>query len=168
MADSEGEVFRRYIVGTIDRLVASLEGLDARALNWRPPAPGTNSLYAMVTHVLGNAEENILDTLCGQPVPRSRDAEFSATGSSGELVLERWRGLRARIADALAALPAGELDRPRRHPRRGELAGREILLVVARHAAEHWGEAQLTMSLLRTAAPSRAERSRSGHAEPNS
>ena len=153
MADSEGEVFRRYIVGTIDRLVASLEGLDARELNWRPPAPHTNSLYAMVTHVLGNAEENILDTLCGQPIPRSRDAEFAAAGQSGAPVREHWRDLRARIGEALAALPAGELDRPRYHPRRGDLAGREILLVVARHAAEHWGEAQLTLSLLRTAAP---------------
>lgn len=28
------------------------------------------------------------------------------------------------------------------------LTGREILLVVARHAAEHWGEAQLMRNLL--------------------
>jgi len=64
-------------------------------------------------------------------------------------VRDHWRELRARRETALAALPAGELDRERPQPRRGPLTGREVLLVVARHAAEHWGEAQLTRSLMR-------------------
>jgi hypothetical protein len=56
------------------------------------------------------------------------------------------------MALALASLPVGDLDRERPHSRRGTLSGREVLLVVARHAAEHWGEAQLTRSLLRAKA----------------
>ena len=47
-----------------------------------------------------------------------------------------------------ATLPAADLDRERKHPRRDVLTGREVLIVVARHTAEHWGEAQLTKSLL--------------------
>ena len=47
-----------------------------------------------------------------------------------------------------ATLPAADLDRERKHPRRDMLTGREVLIVVARHTAEHWGEAQLTKSLL--------------------
>lgn len=35
------------------------------------------------------------------------------------------------------------------HPRRGIITGRDVLIVVARHAAEHWGEAQLTPSLMK-------------------
>ncbi len=53
------------------------------------------------------------------------------------------------IETALASLPAGALEGERRHPRRGPLTGRELLLVVTRHAAEHWGEAQLTLNLLK-------------------
>jgi hypothetical protein len=148
---SEREVFRQYIFGTIDDLIGSLEGLDARALNWRPSAAQTNSVYATASHVLGNAEENILYTLCGQPVTRSRATELAASGVSAEALREHWQKLRAHFGNALETLPPNALDRPCRHPRRGVIAGREVLLVVARHAAEHWGEAQLTLSLLRAA-----------------
>ena len=152
MGPYESEVFTRYIFGTIDNLVACLDGLDEDELHWRPSAPQTNSLYAIVMHVCGNAEENILGTLCGRSIQRNRDSEFRATGGSETSLREQWLDLRARLANALAALPAVELDRERRHPRRGVLTGREILLIVARHAAEHWGEAQLTHSLLKTRA----------------
>src|SRR5687768_9667384 len=145
----EAASFQRFIFGTIDALVGSLEGLSEAQLNWRPAAPDTNSLYAIVAHVLGNAEENVLQTVCGQPVRRSRAAELAAHGVTWEPVRDRWRHLRARMEAALGALPAGELDRVRSHPRRGPLTGREVLIVVARHAAEHWGEAQLTRSLMR-------------------
>jgi hypothetical protein len=145
----EVDSFRRFIFGTIDDLVQSLEGLTAAQLNWQPPAADTNSLYAIVTHVLGNAEENVLRTVCGLPVSRSRAAELAARGETWEPMRDHWRELRARIETALGALPPGDLDRERPHPRRGMLTGREVLLVVARHAAEHWGEAQLTRGLLR-------------------
>jgi hypothetical protein len=39
----------------------------------------------------------------------------------------------------------------RQHPRRGPLSGREILIVVARHAAEHLGQAELTRDLMKAA-----------------
>lgn len=141
---------QRFIFSTLDHLVGSLEGLTEDELNWRPPAPDTNSLYAIVTHVLGNAEENVLQTVCGQPVSRSRAAELAARGNCAEPVRERWRELRTRMEAALDRLPTGDLDRELEHPRRGALTGRDVLLVVARHAAEHWGEAQLTLSLLRS------------------
>lgn len=156
MSCGEVESFQRLIFGTIDALVQSLEGLTEAQLNWRPAAPDTNSLYGIATHVLGNAEENILATVCGLPVSRSRAAEFAAQGPTWDPVRDRWHELRARMATALAALPAGELDRDRTHPRRGPLTAREVLIVVARHAAEHWGEAQLTRSLLPARAPASA------------
>jgi DinB superfamily len=147
--------FQRFIFGTIDRLVQSLEGLNEAELNWRPAAPDTNSLYTIAVHVLGNAEENVLQTVCGVAVRRSRAAELAATGTTWEPVRDGWRDLRARMETALAALAPGDLDRERTHPRRGTLTGREALLAVARHAAEHWGEAQLTRSLLNAQPPPR-------------
>ena len=146
---AELDSFRRFIFNTVDQLVGALEGLSERELNWRPAAPSTNSLCAIAVHVMGNAEENILGTVCGRTVTRRRQLEFEATAVSAAPVRERWRALRTQIEAALAALPAGELDRERLHPRRGPLTGRDVLIVVARHAAEHWGEAQLTLSLMR-------------------
>jgi len=144
----EVQSFCRFIFGSVDRLVECLEGLSEHELNWRPPAPNTNSLYAITMHVLGNTEENILGTLCGFPVERDRDSEFSASGASAAPARKRWQDLRERITVALANLPPDALGRARAHPRRGALTGRDVLIVVARHAAEHWGEAQLTRSLL--------------------
>jgi hypothetical protein len=156
----EVESYQRFIFGTIDSLVQSLEGLTEAELNWRPAAPDTNSLYAIAAHVLGNAEENVLQTVCGQAVMRSRPAELAARGSTWEPLRDHWRDLRGRIEQALAALPDAELGRSRHHPRRGPLEAREVLLVVARHAAEHWGEAQLTRSLLGAEQRATAARSR--------
>jgi hypothetical protein len=144
-------LFWRFIGSSLDRLVACLEGLSADELNWRPPAPEANSLYALATHTLGNAEENILETLGGQIVGRNREAEFAVAGSSSTEVAARWRELRERLAQALTDLPTGALDAEYPHPRRGTLTGRAILIVVARHAAEHLGQAELTRDLLRAA-----------------
>ena len=60
----------------------------------------------------------------------------------------RWNELKDQLSDAIQALPPTELDRERDHLRRGSITGRELLIVVARHAAEHYGQAQLTRDLL--------------------
>ena len=41
------------------------------------------------------------------------------------------------------------MDRERDHPRYGTISGRELLVLVATHAAEHYGQAQLTRDLLK-------------------
>lgn len=148
VVQSEALIFWRYIASSLDRLVACLESLDAESLNWRPAAADTNSLYALVTHTLGNAEENILETLCGVPIGRDREGEFAAHGATPAYIVARWSDLRARLEDELAKLPADGLNHTYSHPRRGALSGREILIVVARHAAEHLGQAELTRDLL--------------------
>jgi DinB superfamily len=150
----EIESFQHFIFGTIDAIVGALDGLSPEELDWRPAAPATNSLYAIATHVLGNAEENLLGTLCGRPHGRDYATEFRATAVTPDAVRGRWAELRLRLERSLAELMPADLDGARRHPRRGTITGRDVLIVVARHAAEHWGEAQLTRSLVkaRTAA----------------
>ena len=146
---AEVATFWTAIQSSLDGLLKSMEGLDAEQLNWRPPAPETNSLYALATHTLGNAEELILGILAGRPVQRDRESEFRATGDSAGAHAERWSSLRGRMEAALASLPDGALDRDDyQHPRRGQISGREALLIVARHAAEHTGQAELTRDLL--------------------
>lgn len=143
--------FSGFICRSMDRIVACLAGLDERHLNWRPPAPQTNSLYVLAIHTMANAEENILGTLCRQPIARRRDDEFTVHGTVAADAEAIWRDLRARLNAALDQLDSAELEREHNHPRRGVLTGREILLVVARHTAEHQGQAELTRDLLRAA-----------------
>lgn len=145
--EQELSSFWGFISRSIERIIACLEGLSADEMNWRP-VENANSLYVLATHILGTTEENLLGVLCGQPVQRKREAEFAVQGTSLEPVRLKWQELQGRIKSSLDGLPSGELERERMHTRRGKLTGREVLIVVARHAAEHMGQAELTRDLL--------------------
>lgn len=146
--DRETAVFLRAISSSLDRIVGCLDGLDATGLNSRPPIAGANSLYAIATHALANAERNVLGTYCGEPYAWDREAEFSVEGEALELVREHWARLRARMEVALESADPSRLASECDHPRLGRVPGREVLLQAARHAAEHVGEAELTQHLL--------------------
>jgi uncharacterized damage-inducible protein DinB len=136
-----------YIARSVDQILDAMEGLTAEELNLRP-APGANSLYVLATHMLGNLNESMLGTLCRQDVTRDRDAEFVARGAAVEEIRRQWLALHKQITEGLAQLPGDVADTEYDHPRRGKLSGLELLLVVARHAAEHQGHAELTRQLL--------------------
>jgi uncharacterized damage-inducible protein DinB len=140
-------LFWRYITSSIDQLLATLEGMDAQEINWSPIA-NANSLYVMATHTMGTTAENLLEVLCGQPVNRQREAEFAAQGESAEALHAQWQSLRAQIQAQLEQLDNATLGVERQHPRRGKITGRDVLIVVARHCAEHMGQAFLTRDLL--------------------
>ena len=149
--DAEIATYWRYIASSLDRMVECVAGLDEAELSWRPPADGANSLQVLTVHTFGNAEENVLGQLDREDVARDRESEFRAAAGAGTELEERWRSLRPRMERALEALDREALDRLHDHPRRETLSGREVLLVVARHAAEHLGQAELTRDLLRAA-----------------
>ncbi len=138
-----------YIERSIDRIVAALQSLEDTGipLGWRPPAAGANSVYVLAVHALGNTEEQLLGVLCGLEVTRDREAEFAATPGSAAAIASEWRALAARIESAFGALTEVDLADSKRHPRRGEITGLEVLIVVARHMAEHAGQAELTRDL---------------------
>ncbi len=143
----ETMLFWRYITSSIDQLIATLDGLNVQEINWAP-IPNANSLYVLATHTLGTTAENLLEVLCGQPVHRQRDAEFAAQGNSAESLQARWQSQRTQIQANLEQLTDTELRRTREHPRRGKITGRDVLIVVARHCAEHLGQAFLTRDLI--------------------
>lgn len=145
--ESESAVYARYILHSLDRLVACVDGMTAEQFNWHPPAPSANSVYALTVHTLGNAEENILYTLFGMPSTLDREQEFVAQAHSAAALRLQWEVLREQLHTAMGRLSAGDVGRTVRHPRRGMLTGREVLLVTARHAAEHLGQAELTRDL---------------------
>ena len=142
----EINLYWQKICNTVDDLVACLEGLDSDALNWKP-LDDANSLYVLATHTMGNVRFNCLNVLCDLPITRDRDADFVATGASSADIVAHWNELKVQISNAIEELPPTELDRERDHANYGIIAGRELLIVVARHAAEHYGQAQLTRDL---------------------
>jgi len=155
MSSRELDAACGFVCRSLDRIVQCLDGLTERERNWCPPAPSANSLYAIAVHSLANAEENILSVLCWQPLARLRGDEehesewaVRATTANHDCVPKRWTELRLRLETALSSLDPAELDRERPHPRRGSITGREVLYVVARHTAEHQGQAELTRDLI--------------------
>ncbi len=148
----ETDLYWHKIRDTVDELVGCLEGLGSGDLDWSP-LDDANSLYVLATHTMGNVRHNLLNGLCGQPVSRDRDAEFVVTGGSAAEIEARWNEIKAQISGAVEGLPPGEMDRERDHARYGTISGRELLLLVATHAAEHYGQAQLTRDLLKAQRP---------------
>lgn len=144
----EIDLYWDKIRNTVDELVACLNGLDSDSLNWKP-LDDANSLYVLATHTMGNVRHNFLSILCGRPITRDRDSEFTAMGESVAEIQAGWNALQGRISEAIQELPPGDLDRVRDDPQRGKITGRELMVIVARHAAEHYGQAQLTRDLVK-------------------
>ena len=147
MKSDEIALFWRFIVESEDKLVESLHGFEEDDLNWSPLG-NANSLYVLATHTMGNIEQNVLGGICDEPFQRDRDAEFLAKGASWETIQGRWRELRCRISECIKDVPQNRLER-KKESSLGILTGRETLMVVARHAAEHLGHAEITHDLLK-------------------
>jgi uncharacterized damage-inducible protein DinB len=147
--DKEIESLWRYIRRSVGRILSCLEGLEEDDLNWRP-LENANSLYVLAVHMIANVEANILGVLSFQNIIRHREEEFKARGSSVEPVRQRWLDVQESISSHLAQLSSSDLDKEYEHPRRGKITGRDLLITIARHAAEHVGHAELTRELLFT------------------
>jgi hypothetical protein len=143
----------RALDDTLTRLLACLDGLAPDQLNWRPPVEGGNSVYILAVHTLANVEESVIEVLGGEPVGRVREQEFVAQGDSAAALLARWAALQPRLHATLTALTPDVLAREHRHPRRGLMSGRDVLLLALRHAAEHLGHAELTRDWINAGGP---------------
>ncbi len=161
MGDSIGgeiDLYIRELQQLLGAVCRRIDGLHPAQLNYRPPLPQANSLWAIATHVLGNSEAWVLGIGCGRPVGRDRDAEFAATGEDGSALTARAQALGDAFARALRALPANALDETRtpRPPLLGigpsdDLTVREALLRVLLHGRLHIGHMELTCDLARQA-----------------
>ena len=149
MSSGEIESFRIRFDYEFDRLLETIADLDEDAVNWKPPAPGANSLLVLVTHAIASAEEHVVGIAAGMTVVRNRDAEFAAKGAAAHLA-SRASEVRGRIAEALSSLE-GRLDEERDAPFRTWPAPRgtvrDRLVHSVSHTAEHVGHAQLTRDL---------------------
>src|SRR6185295_14640323 len=80
-----------------DGLVAFLRPLDEARLNWVPPVSDTNSIAALVRHIVGS-NDAWLARAAGEPFQRDRQAEFRAREGAEALVsaVERSRAVAQR------------------------------------------------------------------------
>jgi hypothetical protein len=147
MVNAEADAFKRYICGSLARIVACMDGLSEAEIGWRPAAENANSLRDLAVHSMSNAEQNVIGVAAGESIERSRDDEFSSVLPL-EAIRLRLSETLDRISRSLEAFGAADLYTERAHPRRGRMACREVLLVAARHAAEHMGQAELTRDLV--------------------
>jgi len=144
---SEGESFQR-IVREIDRAVATLDGLTAAQLEWKPVA-NANSVRVLVAHTVGAVQRHILQHVAGGAPGRPRETEFSDPADA-DAIRARWKDVRPRIVAALERLDAATLER-KLPPPQEDRTGRDMLVHAVAHASEHAGQAELTRDLAKSA-----------------
>ena len=152
--DAELEGYRRRFRSLIRGVSTALDGMSEEQLNWRPPAPETNSAYVIAAHMQGAVRGWVLGIACGQPVERDRPAEFAAPGTDAADLFASGERLADEIDAALGAFTAANLDR-RMLPDQShwgpseaqEITVREALERAADHAATHVGHVELTRDL---------------------
>lgn len=146
--DPEIDLYYQHICTAVDRILDSMDGLSEEQIN-RQPIPGeTSSLAVLAAHTMGNVEQGVLATVCGHPDHRNRDAEFETKAPSADELKDQWQKLKARIQAGLGAMSPADLSQQFQHPRRGPMTGWGVLLVVATHANEHAGHAEMTRQLV--------------------
>ena len=134
-----------------DGMLGTVQRRELDALNWAPLSTDANSIAAMVTHVCGSIDSWLARALV-ETIERDRDAEFRvrATGAALAERIERCRAeTRARFA-ALESLDPATERQVRRLSRNQEMTVSVAWCVehAIAHAAEHWGQIQLTGQLV--------------------
>ena len=150
MPRTEREALLRAFQRPIEEILSCVDSLRGDEIDRKIPEQTGNSVINIAAHVIANAEENVIERLGGTDVHRVRTEEFETKASTGDPLRDRWNELLPKIAQVIADLPADALEQEIDHPNRGLITGREVLLVVVRHANEHLGEAQVVRDLLIT------------------
>jgi hypothetical protein len=145
------EEYLRHCDQALERYAAIVRELGDDLVNARLDGiPGSNSAFALVSHISGMAANWGSTVNRGIVVPRNRPAEFTATGTVEEALalLERTR---ARLhEDAHAASPREQPVNPDRE-KDGTISYAtqgDVLLHVHEELAQHLGQLEVTRDVL--------------------
>ena len=133
-----------------DQVKSLLEGLDPEALDWRPiegvGEHATNSLTAMVVHLVGSETYWMKEVIGGKKIVRDRDAEFVTKGISSSELQAKIGAVGKVTTEVLSALTGKQLGETRKWRDRS-VSVRWCILHVIEHYALHLGHMQLTRQL---------------------
>jgi len=152
----ELRVYAAYIRRIAFEAVATLQDLSAGQLNWKTGDDGSNTMFAIATHMVAMGEYWVLCLVGGADIVRDRQAEFHAVGSAAEIVLRLhdWSeacdvlciGLGSEVLDEIARVPIEYFQSGGFGS--GALSKRECLMHVVEHSALHLGQLQILRQLV--------------------
>jgi uncharacterized damage-inducible protein DinB len=136
-------------------MLEEIKGLSTEQLDFAP-APGTNSLGVLVTHVAGS-ETEIWSMVAGQSFARNRPAEFANRETSAEALAARLAATDRVLAELAAQIDEGRLAASFTRHNTVTRTGLDWLMYSTLHAREHLGHLQLTRQLFPTVFPGLAK-----------
>jgi hypothetical protein len=148
---------RAVLRTTRDDMRASIEGLPADALNWRPAPDDTNSIAVLANHAL-TSTITWLSVAVDEPLPdRDRDSEFEFKASGpGELLafLDQAVDRCLHLTDKSRTVDWSAL-RHHWNPDQGpQVFAAWALIHALEHLREHEGQMSLTRQLWEQRSPS--------------
>ena len=133
-----------------EQVKSLLGGLDPEALDWRPIEGegelATNSMTAMVVHLVGSETYWMKEVIGGKKIVRDRDAEFVTQGLSVAELQAKIGATGKVTAEILSGLTEKQLEESRKWRDRS-VSVRWCILHVIEHYALHLGHMQLTRQL---------------------
>lgn len=136
-----------------DKIREALVGLGPAALNWRP-GPETNSIGALVQHIV-TTEQNNVARITGAASERiSWDSQHLFEQTELLQMLDR---ADAFLDEMAQTIPAESLAMEVTHPHRGPSTALVLLLQTYGHVYEHFGHLALTRQLCLQNVPSDKE-----------
>ena len=149
-ADLAAAAFALFLDRALDQYERVLADCSIDELNWRPPAPETNSPYVIAVHAMGHLRQGVMSVLGGHPDIRERDAEFRAVAERAGLPPD-WAETRIAMLEVLRQLPTTTLAQGYEPINRGPITGYELLEMMLRHTGIHEGHIELTRDLAKAA-----------------
>jgi uncharacterized damage-inducible protein DinB len=122
------------------------EGLTDDQLNWKPPAQDTNSIGALISHILGAEMFAVVERIGGQSVSRDRSAEF-ANRVTRDGLMQRRAEVERRVRETLGKVTAADLSRVVTTPN-GQAPVGNFLIYLVSHVSGHMGQVIMTRKLL--------------------
>ncbi len=132
-----------------EQIREAIQNLNDEAVNWCPLPKDTNSIYAMLYHLVGSEEYWVRQVIGGESIDRDRETEFRASGHLSEII-NRWKKIGSISENILSNLSSSQLGESRTvTPTTGVVSYtvRWCILHIISHYATHLGHIQLTQQL---------------------